>query len=118
MSGEGEGLYDRLSRARRTLGLGESATLGEIEAAIREQLMQWHPDRGNAPPETCHARTREILWAQREIRAYCADYRLSFQREEVEKYLPPEEWWHKRFGQEPVWHGEGKLTAEWNKRHG
>jgi hypothetical protein len=34
---------------------------------------------------------------------YCSDYKFSFSKEEVEKYISPEEWWAKRFGNDGIW---------------
>lgn len=97
------GLYDRITAARKVLGVREKATLGEIKKRTRALLKQWHPDHGNADKATCEAETLKILEASQLIEAYCDVYRLSFSREEVEKYLPPDEWWLKRFGDAPNW---------------
>ncbi|MEG3639067.1 J domain-containing protein [Magnetococcus sp. PR-3] len=99
MSGRKPGLYARISEAREVLGLGERASLADIETRTKALLMRWHPDKN--PPEKaqqCHTRTQEILEAQKLIKAYLAQYKYSFAREEVERYLPPDEWWFKRFG--------------------
>ncbi|MBF0425428.1 MAG: J domain-containing protein [Magnetococcales bacterium] len=96
---EKPGYHERITLARVLLGLGEEATMDEIERQSRELLMQWHPDRGQGDPHLCHEKTLAILEAVQTIKAYCAGYRYSFRRDEVEKYLPMEEWWLKRFGE-------------------
>nr|CRH04834.1 Putative heat shock protein DnaJ [Candidatus Magnetococcus massalia] len=92
------GLYDRIRAARELLGLSERASLNDIETRTKALLMRWHPDHN--PPEqaeACNAHTREILEAVKLIRAYCENYQFSFAQEEVERYLPMDEWWFKRF---------------------
>ncbi|MBF0176112.1 MAG: J domain-containing protein [Magnetococcales bacterium] len=93
------GYYEQITQARLLLGLGEESTLDEIETRSRALLMQWHPDHGQEDPVLCHEKTLAILDAVRIIKAYCAHYRYSFSRSEVEKYLPMDEWWLKRFGE-------------------
>jgi hypothetical protein len=34
---------------------------------------------------------------------YCENYRFSFSREEVEKYISADEFWAKKFGNDPIW---------------
>lgn len=101
------GLFQRISEARQTLGLGEEATLPEINGRIKTLLKQWHPDCCGEERERCTEMTRRILESAELIRSYCTHYRFSFRIEEVEKYLSPEEWWHKRFGTEPIWSTSG-----------
>ncbi|MBF0626145.1 MAG: J domain-containing protein [Magnetococcales bacterium] len=96
-----EGYYGRITRSRMLLGLGESATLDEIESQLRLLLKRWHPDLCPEDPAHCHEQTRAILEAARLLRAYCRNYRYSFSRDVVEQYLPPDEWWMKRFGERP-----------------
>ena len=45
----------------------------------------------------------DIINAYKTIIQYCEQYRFSFSREEVEKYVSPEEDWLKRFGNDPIW---------------
>ncbi|OSM04382.1 putative heat shock protein DnaJ domain-containing protein [Magnetofaba australis IT-1] len=78
-----------------------SASLQEIDAAVKRLLKRWHPDLNPVDKaDLCNAKTREILEAQALLEAYCEKYRYSFERQEVEKYLPPDEWWVKRFASE------------------
>ncbi|MBF0154261.1 MAG: J domain-containing protein [Magnetococcales bacterium] len=94
------GYYEQITLARDVLGLGENVTMEEIETRARALLMHWHPDCGQADPHLCHEKTLAILDAVQTIKSYCAHYRYSFSRNEVEKYLPMDEWWLKRFGEE------------------
>jgi len=34
---------------------------------------------------------------------YCENYKFSFSKEEIEKYISPDEFWGKRFGSDPIW---------------
>jgi hypothetical protein len=91
------GLYEQITAARQELELDETATRTEIRNKTKALLKRWHPDLCPADPIVCHQRTQRILEAQALLNAYCDGYRFSFAREEVEKYLSPEEWWLKRF---------------------
>ncbi|MEO5369505.1 MAG: J domain-containing protein [Magnetococcus sp. DMHC-1] len=93
------GYYEQITQARLILGLGEDVTLAEIETRSRELLMQWHPDHAQGDTALCHEKTLAILDAVQTIKTYCANYRYSLSRAEVEKYLSMEEWWLKRFGE-------------------
>ncbi len=101
-------LFDRISWACKTLGLGSSATRGEIEGRIRTLLKRWHPDHNRDDPERSKSRTRDILEAGKIIRTYCDNYRFSFSKEETDNYLSPREWWCKRFGMDPSGRGTDK----------
>ena len=85
------------------LGLAETATMAEIKHHYRSLMAKWHPDRCEEDPETCRAKTEEIMQAYRVIKEYCDNYQFSFARGEVEKHLSPEEWWLRQFGNGPNW---------------
>jgi hypothetical protein len=34
---------------------------------------------------------------------YCNNYKFSFSKEEIEKYISAEEFWGKKFGSDPIW---------------
>ncbi|MBF0454998.1 MAG: DnaJ domain-containing protein [Magnetococcales bacterium] len=93
------GLYQRLTWAREVLGLGETATGGEIEESAKRLLKQWHPDRVGGHARAHQKFTRQIVEAKAILDGYCAQYRFSFSREESKKYLSPQEWFWQRFGQ-------------------
>ncbi|MBF0181381.1 MAG: J domain-containing protein [Magnetococcales bacterium] len=103
-------LLQRIDEAREVLGLGEEATLAEIDARVKTLLKRWHPDRCQEDPQRCTEMTRRILEATATIRDYCANYRFSFRAGEVEKYLSPAEWMEHRFGGKPFW-ASGKEEA-------
>jgi len=47
--------------------------------------------------------TRKIIAAYEIITVYCENYKYSFAREEVRRYLSVEEWWFDKFGNDPLW---------------
>jgi len=99
--------YQEITEARKLLELPESATMEEIKAQYRGLLNKWHPDKCNEDIDQCIEITRKLVAAYEVIRSYCNHYRYSFTREEVAKYLSGQEWWTRRFGDDPLW-GSGK----------
>jgi acyl carrier protein len=97
------GKYEELTKARKVLELHEFATLKEIKNKYRELLKEWHPDLCRENEAVRKQKTIEIINAYRIIMEYCEQYRFSFSREEIEKYLSPEELWAKQFGKDPIW---------------
>jgi DnaJ-class molecular chaperone len=97
------GKYDEITKALRILGLHESATVKEIKNKYRELLKEWHPDLYRDNEAIRKQKTIEIISAYRIIMDYCEQYRFSFSKEEIEKYISPEELWAKQFGKDPIW---------------
>jgi len=95
--------YQELKEAREILGLPEKATRKSIKSAYRSMLAKWHPDKCTDNPERCHEMTRKIVAAYKTISDYCAQYHYSFAEEDVRDNLSPEELWHERFGDDPLW---------------
>ncbi len=95
--------FEEIDAARRVLNLPEAATLEEIKVRYRTLLKKWHPDVCAQEKTLCAENTRKVKAAYRVLTDYCREYRFSFTREEVEKYISKEEWWMKRFGNDPVW---------------
>jgi DnaJ-class molecular chaperone len=97
------GKYEEITNALQILGLSESATVKEIKNTYRELLREWHPDLCEGNDDIRKEKTIEIINAYGMIMDYCEHYRFSFSREEVEKYISPEELWTKQFGRDPIW---------------
>jgi DnaJ-class molecular chaperone len=97
------GKYEEITNALRVLGLYESATVKEIKNRYRELLKEWHPDLCEGNESVRKQKTIEIISAYRIIMDYCEQYRFSFSKEEIEKYISPEELWEKQFGKDPIW---------------
>jgi preprotein translocase subunit Sec63 len=97
------GRYEEITKARQVLGLDESASLRDIKDKYRELLRAWHPDLSRDNEEIRKEKTVAIIHAYRTIMDYCEQYRFPFSREEIEKYISPEELWAKQFGKDPIW---------------
>ena len=95
--------YQQITEARKLLELPEQATLAEIKASYRNLIRKYHPDRYPEDQVKCTEMTARLTVAYKTIITYCNQYRFSFTKEEVQKYLPTEEWWLDRFGQDPLW---------------
>jgi hypothetical protein len=100
--------YQELTAARNVLGLPERTTLAEMKTQYRKLLKQWHPDTCPDAPERCHEMTRQIIAAYTRLMAYCEVYKISFAQQDVKDYVTPEEWWFRRFGDDPICGGPGE----------
>ncbi len=101
-------LFKEINAARKLLELPERATMEEIKSSYRALIRRWHPDRCEDDQETCKQMTTRIIAAYRIINDYCKNYKFSFSKEEVKRYLSAEEWWLERFGNNPLWGREQK----------
>ena len=99
--------YQKITEARKLLKLPEHATMEEIKAQYHELLNKWHPDKCRQDSDQCIEMTKKLVAAYETIVSYCDHYSFSFAREEVAKYLSGQDWWMKRFGDDPLW-GSGK----------
>jgi hypothetical protein len=97
------GKFEEITTARQVLELPEFATLKEIKTRYRELLKEWHPDLGKRNKAIRKQKTIEIIKAYKTVTAYCEEYRFSFSKEEVERYMSPEELWERQFGKDPIW---------------
>jgi len=97
------GKYEEITKARQILGLDEFATLKDIKNRYKELLKEWHPDLQRESEEISKEKTIEIINAFKTIMNYCENYKFSFSKEEIEKYISPDEFWGKRFGSDPIW---------------
>lgn len=95
--------YTKITEARKLLGLAERATMREIKSNYRALLTRWHPDRCSENKEKCNEMTLKIIAAYKTIMTYCEQYNYSFSKEEIRNYLPEDEWWFERFGDDPLW---------------
>ena len=95
--------YDKIVWARTVLNLPESATLREIKDNYRRQIQRWHPDKCREDEKICCEMTNRIIRAYEIIMEYCMEFRFPFDKQSVEKYLSVNEWWRKKFGDDPLW---------------
>jgi len=100
------GLYEQITNARKILGIPESATITRIKKSFKDSIKQWHPDRCQEKKELCREKSSQIIQAYKTIMIYCDNYRFSFSRDEVEKYMSAEETWKKKYGSDPIWSAE------------
>jgi hypothetical protein len=76
--------FQQVDKARKTLELGEDATLEEIKDAYRRLSLQYHPDRcGEKEKKRCEEMMKEVNHAKDIIMSYCTGYRFSFKEKDV-----------------------------------
>jgi preprotein translocase subunit Sec63 len=97
------GRYEEITKARKVLELDEFATVKEIKNQYRTLLKEWHPDLCRENDAIRKQKTIEIINAYRIIMGYCEQYSFSFSKEEIKKYISPEELWAKQYGKDPIW---------------
>ena len=51
--------YQKISEARRVLGIPEQATLSEIKAKYRKLIKKWHPDINQENKDQCDEMTKK-----------------------------------------------------------
>jgi preprotein translocase subunit Sec63 len=95
--------YQKITAARNLLELPEQATLAEIKSHYRKLMKRYHPDRCTGDKNKCEEIASRLSSAYKLIMSYCTQYKFSFANEEVRKYIPKEEWWFERFGDDPLW---------------
>jgi len=90
--------FEEIDRARKILGLGETATLAEIKAAYRELAQRYHPDcTGDSEDQTLMG---ELNRAYELMEDYCSKYKYAFGENEVARAYPKEaylRWWRKNW---------------------
>ncbi|MEA3255087.1 MAG: J domain-containing protein [Candidatus Altiarchaeota archaeon] len=104
--------FKQINEARKTLGLGETATLREIKNAYRRMVKIYHPDkREKRDRKDCEKHMKEINKAYELLTEYCMNYKYSFTKKEVEdsysRYM-------KGFSEDWMW-GPGKEKKEGKK---
>ncbi len=78
--------YEDLDKARKLLGLGETASFREITEAYRRLAHKSHPDKARTDNE----RMKDLNWAYELVSQFCNDYRYGFDREDFERTYPEE----------------------------
>lgn len=101
--------YQEILEAKELLNLPERASMEEIKSRYRRLITQWHPDKCNENTETCNEMTKKLNAAYKTIMLYCEEYKYSFAKEEIKKYLSVEEWWSQKFGNDPLWGNTNKV---------
>ena len=94
--------YQDIIEAKELLNLPERASIEEIKSNYKKLINQWHPDKCNEDIVKCNEMTKKITIAYKTIMIYCNQYKYSFAKEEVRRYLSDEEWWIYRFGNDSI----------------
>jgi hypothetical protein len=78
--------FEEIDTARKTFGLGESATLEEIKRAYRRLASECHPDKlDDSDKKKGEEQFKKLTEARDVLMQYCAGYRFSFKKDDVEK---------------------------------
>ena len=76
----------KIEAARQFLGLGPSATIGEIRDAYRKLAVKYHPDKCRKDEKQEHENMfKKINRANEILMRYCANYRFSFSEDDVKR---------------------------------
>ena len=92
--------FRQIEEARKLLGLDEEASMEEIKIGYRKLSLKYHPDRCKEKDKKhCAEMFKKINCAKDIIMGYCAGYRFSFKKENVEKNTMDKEYYEhlKRF---------------------
>ncbi|MFA5069189.1 MAG: J domain-containing protein [Candidatus Omnitrophota bacterium] len=98
--------FNQIDQARKVLGLGEEAGMGEIKEVFRNLSLKYHPDRcKDKDKKRCVEVFKKIANAKDIITAYCANYRYSFMEKDVNRNIIPKEQYEylKRFYGGWIW---------------
>lgn len=98
-----ETLFDKITDARKVLGIPEEASIETIKDAFKENILIWHPDKCKEPLEDCQKKATELINAYKVITDFCAHYKFSFSQQTVDAHAPYEEMWLKLYGHDPMW---------------
>jgi hypothetical protein len=94
--------WQEIDNARKILGLGERATLGEIKRAYYSLCKRHHPDAVGPDKDADEEIMYRLTEAYDLLMRYCEEFRFPLQPEETDIY-DAEDWWMDRFGQDPLW---------------
>ena len=96
--------WQAIEEARKLLGLGDKATLGEMKRTYYSLSKQHHPD--TAGQDSSSEADEEMMYRLTEaynlLMRYCDEYRFPLSKPENDIY-DAEDWWMDRFGQESPW---------------
>jgi len=89
--------FEEIDEARRTLGLGEAASLKEIKQTYRNMAFRYHPDKAGTDAESGE-RMKKLNRAYQILMHYCARFNYTFREEDVAREYPEDEylrrWWY------------------------
>lgn len=77
--------YKQIDKARKTLKLGETATIPDIKEAYRKLSVKYHPDKcKDKDKKKCEENFKKINNANEILIEYCLNYKFSFKEEDTE----------------------------------
>ncbi|MDQ7032065.1 MAG: J domain-containing protein [Desulfonauticus sp.] len=96
--------FQDLEKAKNIFQLGDKACIQEIKQRYYALLKKWHPDKCSQSKTKALEMTQKIVEAYKLLIAYCEQYAIPLNKQEIkEDFLDPEEWWRQRFGEDPLW---------------
>jgi len=85
--------FNEIEKARKLLGLGEAATLKEINRAYKTLAHRHHPDKfGSVADKQKEEAMKRLNWAYKLLTDYCNEYKYSFKEEDIARTYPHEEY--------------------------
>jgi curved DNA-binding protein CbpA len=90
--------FKDIEKARKTLGLQDTASMEDIKSSHRNLILKFHPDRHSSSKDkdACQEKVKEINTAYEIIMNYCIRYPISFTRDRV-KYIEEGEYQKEHF---------------------
>ncbi|MBN2532904.1 MAG: hypothetical protein JXB88_08435 [Spirochaetales bacterium] len=101
------GKYEEIIKAKDLFSLEDKETIREIKRKINTYIKEWHPDISTQDKEIAGEKSISLIKAKEIIMEYIENYKISFDKEEIEKYLSPGEVWMNRFGNDHIWSDGG-----------
>lgn len=101
------GKYEQILQAIQLFDLNEYETIKKIKKKINQSIKRWHPDTSKQTGEEFKKKSISLIKARKIIMDYLENYKISFKKEEIEKYISPGELWMRQFGHDHIW-GNGK----------
>ena len=102
--------YEQIKNAMEVFGINEQESIVDVKKKVNNLLQKWHPNK-------CKDKKKEGLYLKKSIFLieakkilldYCNNYKISFNKDEVEKYENPEEFWNSHFGRDQHWGNTNK----------
>ena len=82
------GSFEEIDKARKSLGLGEFASLEEIKQAYRKKAFIYHPDKSGNENAQGEEMMKSLNLAYRLLIEYCSRYKYSFKEDDVDRAFP------------------------------
>jgi DnaJ-class molecular chaperone len=80
--------FEEMDKARKSLGLGEFASLDEIKQAYRNKAFLYHPDKSNSENAEGEEMMKSLNQAYELLTEYCSRYKYSFTEDDVDRAYP------------------------------